>query len=112
MMIPQNRHYKRYTIQVGAGATYNDFVLDIGGDLAAKYGVTAQRFPATSAMIYFDGAIEFKANSLLADSIPLDANLMGGARFEFAYGDMLLDKLYFGINTEGTTVTVMCVCFA
>lgn len=109
-MIPQNRHYKFYSLSLSSGATYTDNVLNIGEDLKNLAG-SNDLYPATSTLIFFNIKCKFKINSILEDAIELDSNLMGTSRFELAYGDLLVDKIYFGENLAGTTGAVSVIAF-
>ena len=107
-MYPSARMHKQYLLTIGPGATYDTYLLDVGADLAKRYA-SPDRRPATSGLIYFDRDVWFKLNWLDSDPIKLDNSLMGG-RFEVAYGDTLIDRIYFGY-TEGATVNVNVIVF-
>lgn len=102
------RMHKQYLLQVGTGSTYTSHILDVGADLQSLWE-SPDRRPAVSGMIFFDNDVSFKLNWLDSDPIFLDSSLMSG-RFEIAYGDTTIDKLYFGV-TNGVTVNVNVIVF-
>jgi len=102
------RMHKQYILQVGAGSTYSSHVLDVGADLQELWN-SPNRRPAVSGIIYFDNDVFFKLNWLDSDPIFLDNSMMSG-RFEIAYGDTVIDRMYFGV-TDGATVNVNVVVF-
>ena len=97
--------HKQYELEVLPGETFTSHILDVGGDLASLWN-SDDRHPAVSGVIYFNKDVSFKLNWEDSEPINLDSTLMAG-RFEFAYGDTIIDKMLFGVAGETTNVNII-----